>query len=175
MPKLLLLHYHPDLQTGRNNVLALMFDMNLLWEQFVYRSIKKISGAGTKVASQVTKSFWKPEVGYRSKIRPDIVVNKDSIGCFVLDAKWKNLNGYNPSLLDLRQMFVYHEYYGAKKVALVYPGRTTQKISGSYLHPVLGTDLDKKCSVITLSVEGSVKAWQISISKEIEKWFKGEV
>jgi 5-methylcytosine-specific restriction enzyme subunit McrC len=173
--KLLLLQYHPDLRTGRNNVLALMFDMNLLWEQFVYRSLSKHGEVGTKIATQVTKSFWRPEVGYRSKIRPDIVVTKDSVGCFVLDTKWKNLNGYNPSLQDLRQMFVYHEYYGAKKVALVYPGTSTNRVNGSYLHPVSGKDVDKKCSVISLNVESKVKDWQISISQEFEKWFKDEV
>lgn len=169
--KLLLLQYHPDVSKGRNNVLALMFDMNKLWEQFVYVSLRKHKDAETSITAQTSKFFWRPERGYRSKIRPDIVVNKDKDdGCVVLDTKWKNLNGYNPSPDDLRQMFVYHEYYGARRVALVYPGTELSISRGTYLDPKTSKEIDKECSIISLSVESKIKDWQKNIYSEFERW-----
>ena len=168
--KLILLQYHPDVSKGRNNVLALMFDMNKLWEQFVYVSLRKHKDPSTTITAQTSKFFWKPEKGYRSQIRPDIVINKGKTDCVVLDTKWKNLNGYNPSPDDLRQMYVYHEYYGAKKVALVYPGTKSIKSNGIYLDPNTSYEIDKECSIITLSVEPVIKVWQQNIYNHFEKW-----
>jgi 5-methylcytosine-specific restriction enzyme subunit McrC len=167
--KLLLLQYHPDLSKGRNHVLALMFDMNVLWEQFVYTSLRKHQTSPVTITAQTSKSFWIPDSGYQSKIRPDIVINKDKPDCIVLDTKWKNLKGNNPSPDDLRQMYVYHEYYGAKKVALVYPG-TDSSSGGVFLDPSSGKVQAKTCSIITLSVKPKIKLWQEYIFQTIEKW-----
>lgn len=168
--KLLLLKYHPGVSKGRNNVLALMFDMNKLWEQFVFISIRKHKEKQTTITAQTSKYFWKPEIGYRSKIRPDIVFNIDKNDCVVLDTKWKNLNGYNPSPDDLRQMYVYHEYYNAKRVALIYPGTNTSKSSGIYLDPITSKEIDKECSVISLSVEPRIREWQKNIYETFNNW-----
>lgn len=169
--KLLLLQYHPDVIKGRDNVLALMFDMNELWEKFVYVSLRKHKKSNTTITAQTSKFFWQPESGYRSKIIPDIVVNKGRDDCVVLDTKWKNLNGYNPSPDDLRQMYVYHEYYNAKRVALIYPGKESVK-SGVYLDVKTGKGMDKekKCSVISLSVDKDIKKWQKNINERFETW-----
>lgn len=167
--KMLLLQYHPDLSSGRNNVLALMFDMNVLWEQFVYVSLRKHKGIGNIVTAQPLKDFWKPEAGRKSKMKPDIVFEKTTGDKIVLDTKWKNLNGYNPSPDDLRQMFVYYEYYEANKVGLIYPGEKYNKMSGKFLQKD-GKESDKECSVILLPFEQNIKLWQIEIHKNIEKW-----
>lgn len=171
--RLLLLNYHPDVSKGRNHVLALMFDMNLLWERFVYVSLRKgllKEKVGFTIQDQVHKYFWKPEHGSRSKIKPDIVINKDKPDCIVLDTKWKNLNGYNPSPDDLRQLYVYHEYYRASKVALIYPGANLSSRSGRYLCQDTGSLTDKECSIISLPVTDNIAAWQRSICSEVTDW-----
>ncbi len=171
--KLLLLQYHPDVSRGRNNVLALMFDMNLLWEQFVYVSLRKFSSKFS-ITAQTTKHFWQPENGFSSKMRPDIVINKDLDNCIVLDTKWKNLNGYNPSPDDLRQMYVYHEYFNAKKVALVYPAVENENlIKGNYYYiDNKGLDTKKECSILPIFVNNNVKECQRKICENFENWIE---
>lgn len=149
--KLLLLRLHPDIINGKNDVLALMFDMNVLWEKFVYRSLRKHKHPHISVKDQVHKYFWESEADKtKVKMIPDIVIeNKVTKENFVLDTKWKNLNGKNPSPEDLRQLYVYHKYFEASHVALIYPGNNSFK-SGTYL------DNDNplnRCSVICLEIE----------------------
>ena len=171
--KLLLLNYHPDVSKGSNNILALMFDMNALWEQFVYTSLRKHKSKGFTITAQNTRNFWKPSNGYNSKMRPDIVLNKGEINCVVLDTKWKNIKNYNPSPQDLRQMFAYMKYYKAKKVALIYPGAISKKTHGHYYDhneqspQSISTE---ECSVISLPHNTNIRDWQKGITFEIEKW-----
>jgi 5-methylcytosine-specific restriction enzyme subunit McrC len=171
--KLLLLQYHPDLSKGKNDVLALMFDMNLLWEQFIYYSLAKHKN-DYSVTAQTSKYFWTPEAGYRSRIKPDIWIQKGDRN-FILDTKWKNLNRCNPSPDDLRQMYVYHEYYKAQKVALVYPGQKEfSKNSGLFLDPETEKETEKQCSVIYIPVHTNIKEWQAEISNYFEEWISNK-
>lgn len=169
--KLILLQFHPDVSKGRNHVLALMFDMNLLWEQFIYSSLRKHKETETKITAQTSKYFWKPLSGRRSKMKPDILIEHKS-GNIVLDTKWKNLNGYNPSPEDLRQMYVYHEYFEANRVALIYPNSSSKVSSGMYLDKKTNDVTKKECSVISICVNKNIKDWQIEINKMIDDWVK---
>ncbi len=170
--RLLLLNYHPDIAKGQNNVLALMFDMNLLWEQFVYVSLYKgfkKNHPNIRISTQTSKNFWQSTQGKRSFIRPDIVVIKDQ-DCVILDTKWKNLNGYHPSADDLQQMYVYHEYFAAQKVALIYPG-IFEQIRGTYelKNP---EEIEKECSVMAIDVNLDTTAWQKDIYNQVTAWSK---
>lgn len=167
--RLILLQYHPDLSVGKNHVLALMFDMNLLWERFVLVSLRK--NLKQLVEGQKSKYFWKPESGYRTSIRPDIVIsNNCGKGKIVLDTKWKNLNDLKPSLDDLRQMYVYHDYFSADKVALVYPANRNIKEKGTFFYAQNQTPSDKECGILTFSPKSNIHEWQEQIGKEIEEW-----
>ncbi|AMM51212.1 5-methylcytosine-specific restriction protein C [Rufibacter sp. DG15C] len=171
--RLLLLNYHPDVARGKNHVLALLFDMNLLWETFIFVTLKKHfykNQPAFTATAQTTKYFWKPQKGNRSSMRADILIKRDGKSYAVLDTKWKNLNGYNPSPDDLRQLYVYNEYYTANKVGLVYPGEKSSSLNGWYLHPEEGNATNKECSVITLCTANSLKEWQSAIGQELTNW-----
>ncbi len=171
--KLILLQYHPDVSKGRNDVIALMFDMNLLWEQFIYVTLRKIKDKSTEVSAQTSKDFWQPKAGSKSKIRPDIKIIREG-NTFILDTKWKNINGSKPTSEDLRQMYVYHDYYNAKKVALVYPGIETSHEKGCFIDPSTKEVSNKQCGVISLQTMDTIKAWGIKIRKEFVDWMNEE-
>ena len=114
--KLLLLNYHPDIQSGRNSVLALMFDMNRLWEKYIYVMLRKVSSDfGSDVFSQRKMEFWNGQY-----IKPDIVIQKDDVN-YILDTKWKLVNNSRPDDADLKQMYVYNIYWNSEKAILLYP------------------------------------------------------
>jgi 5-methylcytosine-specific restriction enzyme subunit McrC len=170
--RLLLLNYHPDISSGRNHVLALMFDMNLLWEEFILVTLRNNLSRGNKltVSGQVSKSFWKPEAGRKIPIRPDIVISTSPGKHYVLDTKWKNLNGINPSISDLRQMFTYHHYYYAEKVAIIYPGKNEVR-KGLYILPD-GDEGVQECSLIGMVPMGNIKMWQQQICERVDDWIR---
>ncbi len=168
--RLLLLNYHPDVSSGRNNVLAIMFDMNALWERFVYVSLRKHLSVTSTITAQASKRFWQSKDGKRSSgMRPDIVIKyKDKT--IVLDTKWKNIQTANPSPEDLRQMYIYLEYFGAEKVALVYPGTEYPIKIGQYFNKCGGGLSDNECSVIIVSTKNKIIDWQENIFKQLNKW-----
>lgn len=169
--RLLLLNYHPDLQQGRQDVLALMFDMNILWEKFVYLSLAKyLASSSIRVSEQRSRNFWE---GQRTTtMRSDILIEKLPKGSkFVLDTKWKNFNGSNPSIDYLRQMYVYLHYFEAKKAALVYPNNKSKVMKGYYYS--VSENLQKsnqECSMVAISVGGNIHSWQKEIAEYIMDW-----
>lgn len=168
--RLILLNYHPDLVNGNNDVLALMFDMNLLWERFVFVSLKRNKGKDWTVKAQNSTNFWKNESGNSSRIKPDILINQGLESCIVLDTKWKNLNGKSPSPEDLKQMYVYQKYYHTNKVALIYPGSTNSAIKGTYYDEHTGHLNNKQCSIISLEPNDNIYHWQSNIVDVISDW-----
>ena len=113
--RLLILHYSPDIRGGSNHLIAILFDMNLLFEEFVYRQLKKCQNEDLLVKRQQQKTFWN-----RRQLRPDILLNQKG-KTIIIDTKWKILKKVSPGMEDLRQAYVYNQFFKAEKCVLVYP------------------------------------------------------
>lgn len=118
--RLIILNYAPNIKSGSEQMLALLFDMNSLWEEYILIRLKQVAEEkGFKVYGQNSKGFWK-----NISIRPDIVLEKeteDKKEIFIIDTKWKNIENSEPSTNDLRQMYVYNDYWKSNKAMLLYP------------------------------------------------------
>lgn len=170
--RLILLNYHPDIITGRNNVLAIMFDMNRLWEKFVYVSLRKHLSTNKNnytIKPQYKKDFWTLKNRSPQYIKPDIFIkNEKDNKSFIFDTKWK-LSDKKPSSGDLQQMFAYSKYYNAKKVALIYPSTDKDFLEGYFIKPDTNREKDTECSIIPILLNEKVKEWQGDICNQIRK------
>ena len=118
--KMIILNYSPDIKSGGENMLALLFDMNKLWEEYVYRMLLRVKSKEYSVNFQNSKKFWENKT-----IRPDLVVERKLEGSktekYIIDTKWKIIDEKHPSDDDLKQMFAYNMYWEAGKSMLLYP------------------------------------------------------
>lgn len=113
--QLLLRHFAPVARRGNWPLLAILFDMNALFEEYIARQLERSRPPGAKVMRQLSTPFWN-----RRAIRPDLVLEWQNRR-IVVDTKWKIVPAGQPSMEDLRQIYVYNEYFSADQGVLLYP------------------------------------------------------
>lgn len=159
--KIIILNYSPSLNYGSENLLTLLFDMNALWEEYIFRILQKHKTDKMQVFSQDSKKFWKNKC-----IRPDIILQIEQ-KTFVIDTKWKMIETNNPSDEDLKQMFVYNLHWDAEKALLLYPktGQTDSSFEEFHYDKL---DPKKKCKTgfVDITEGGSIKSSE-KIAEEI--------
>lgn len=120
LAKLIILNYSPDLSGGKQEMIALLFDMNNLWEAFVLKQLQKYAQQNRNI--EVYELENKTFIGNHS-LRPDIRISVNAID-YIIDTKWKIPYNDKASVQDLRQMYTYGRYWKAQKTILLYPGDT---------------------------------------------------
>jgi 5-methylcytosine-specific restriction enzyme subunit McrC len=118
-------------------MLTLLFDMNMLWEEYIFRILQKNKAENITVSFQNKKDFWKSDNRIKT-IRPDIVI-KETVNqittTYVIDTKWKIRANNNPDDNDLKQMFAYNLLWEAEKSLLLFPKINQDDSSfGNYNH-----------------------------------------
>ncbi|MBD8018066.1 McrC family protein [Kaistella pullorum] len=160
--KIIILNYSPSLKYGNENLLTLLFDMNTLWEEYIFRILQKHKKDEIEISFQNSDRFWE-----NKRIRPDIIL-KTAHETFVIDTKWKIIGSNNPSDEDLKQMFVYNLHWKAEKSLLLYP-KTNQTDSdfGNFHFDNLG----KKCKLgfIDITDKTSIKNGKIVANEVLDK------
>lgn len=152
--RLIILNYAPNVSSGSEKMFALLFDMNSLWEEYVLVRLKQAvaDNAEYTVYGQNSKPFWK-----NITVRPDVVLTKGEEQ-FIIDTKWKNIEYSEPSVHDLRQMYVYNEYWSSSKSLLLYPSND-EDFTGFVEFVKLTKDEHHQCGVGKISIlntEGSL-------------------
>ena len=124
-------------------MLALLFDMNTLWEEYILVQLKKACiNKPYEILGQQSKPFWG-----NMTIRPDILITEDHTTKIVIDTKWKQMESNKPSTNDLRQMYVYNEHWQSNCSILLYPGIKKEKLFyQQFRHP------DHACGVLKINV-----------------------
>lgn len=168
--KMIILNYSPNLNSGNDNMLTLLFDMNKLWEEYIYRILQKHKPEGYQVSFQNSNKFWE-----HKSIRPDIVITSNK-ATYIIDTKWKIIEANNPSDDDLKQMFTYNLHWNAEKSLLLYPsiGQTERVDFGKFYYKSKveinqeSIILDNKCKLGFVSVLDNGKMMDSSkLSNEI--------
>jgi len=131
--RLILLNYHPDIRGGRSQVIALMFNMNNLWEEFIYQRLKYAGQANNwTVINQKGILYWASN-HCKKKLIPDIIIQHKLTGKrVVIDTKWKRPRANKPDDSDLRQILAYKLYFHSNHAFLLYPNNVWQESFGEY-------------------------------------------
>lgn len=154
-----------QLKSGDIKISFLLFDMNKLFEMFIFKVLKRIFG--TKVKYQYATQYLVTSVHNKTKrilLKPDILYHDDSYGKFVIDTKWKIVKTF-ASENDIYQM---HSYLSAleniKEGILLYPKSVNNdKMVGDYLIKSNAQNLLLKIRTVDLTLAGDLPAFFIHL------------
>jgi 5-methylcytosine-specific restriction enzyme subunit McrC len=120
--KLILATKSPDAKAGNEDSIAFLFDMNHLFEEFIFKVLKRGLYSHGYEVRRSTKEFWNGKI-----LKPDILIEGNGRKV-VIDTKWKN-GTVMPSDPDIKQIFAYNERFGFDSGYLLYPGNYDEGIA----------------------------------------------
>lgn len=163
MARHILADEQPDVRVGTFRGLALLFDMNLLFEEYLFRQLLHWKTDKVKVERQQSRVFWG-----QNRLRPDLVLATTG-DRWVLDTKWRILHSSQPSAEELRQIYVYCDYFKAKQGALIFPrtGSGQRSITQAFAPFPESNVQDRKCHLYFAQVVTSEGRLNRELGKEL--------
>jgi len=95
-----------------------LFDMNVLFEQFITRALKQRLGLPFRLDDQVQVKLDRENT---VRIRPDLVISRDGTRVLVADCKYKRLHTGEHRHHDLYQLLAYCTAFELREGLLIYP------------------------------------------------------
>lgn len=122
LSQLFLDNYSASLTYGNYNIVSLLFDMNKLFEKYIYTQLKKIYKQN--IWYQYSKEFLLKDVKTGIKkvnLKPDMYLKLENFN-IVIDTKWKRMDNTTIKESDAYQMNAYLSVLNnTKKCIVIYP------------------------------------------------------
>ena len=128
LARLFLSDRHQKTSAGPIDGHALLFEMNVLFEEYVARLLARaLAGTDLSVSAQGghRDCLFEGETG-RFRTRPDLIIRQGSRIALIIDTKWKCITRIDDpkqgvSQADVYQLMAYGRIYDCPRVVLLYP------------------------------------------------------
>lgn len=173
----------PDLNQGRSDGLALLFDMNVLFQRTLGALIRRVLPAGLHLREEgPRRHLATDQLGQRQfQMRPDLCILRGDEVLAIADAKWKLLEvepesgRHGVAQADAYQLHAYASTYQCGRVALWYPqaGAVQDRQPDSPVFTLMGAKQEERHSQLLvqslrISAEVGAAAWSEAMSSEVE-------
>ena len=167
---------HQETSAGATDGFALLFEMNILFEEYVARLLARaLAGTSLRVTAQGghRNCLFDGETG-RFRTRPDLIIRRGNQIVLIIDTKWKRITGTDDpkrgvSQADVYQLMAYGRLYKCPHVMLLYPhhgGLSPNVILAKY--SIAEADAQETLSVATLDVTQSRRSHENALRHLIE-------
>ena len=139
---------------GKHVNQALLFPMEEVFEDFVADAFKRHQRCYTVKTQGPKEPFTRIKHQCAFDMKPDITLLKSNEVKFILDAKWKEIDGsgnepkHDVSQGDIYQLYAYGRKFGCTRVALVYP--QTQKFNSPLRYEFIDKVADQPLTLLCL-------------------------
>lgn len=152
---------------------ALLFEMNVLFEEYVGRLLARtLAGSGLRVSAQGghRDCLFEGNTG-RFRTRPDLIIREGGRAAVIIDTKWKRLTTRiddpkrGVSQGDVYQSMAYGRLYDCPNVVLLYPhhgGLPSDPVFQRY--SIARPGADERLFLATFDVTGSRRQHQTALS-----------
>ena len=144
--------YSVSVNNGHNEVSSMLFDMNKVFEDFIYRYYKKIFGS--QVLYQCAKNYLitdKANSIHKINLKPDLLITLGPRVKMVIDTKWKNVRAFVKES-DVYQMNAYVSAINDVDTAVLMYPKTIESDSAVGDYDFLNTSGKKELKVRTVDL-----------------------